>query len=97
MRAGRSVSAMATTALGDTGEFRHAGRPAKGTGPRVLSFNEAVERLAETTGRRIRYICVSTERHAALVVEHDVPDEVLVRLTRVLTKLLDGRDAGLTG
>ena len=63
------------------------------SGPRPLSFAEAVEDLAEATGRTTRYVRGSTERHAALLVEQDVPEEVVVRLTRVLTELLDGRNA----
>jgi hypothetical protein len=48
------------------------------------------------TGRRIRYLPVSTERDAALLSTQDVPEEVVARLTRVLTELLDGRNARLT-
>ena len=69
----------------------HAGRIHAATEPRPLSFAEAVEALAAATGRSIRYVRVPTERDAALIAEQDVPEEVVVRLTRVLNELLDGR------
>jgi hypothetical protein len=59
-------------------------------------FAEAVEELAEATGLRIRYVRVSSERDAALLAGHDVPEELVVRLRRVIDRLVDGRDARLT-
>jgi uncharacterized protein YbjT (DUF2867 family) len=73
----------------------HAGRIYEASEPRPLSFAGAVEELAAATGRSIRYLRVSTERDAALIAEQNVPEEVVVRLTRVLTELLDGRGRGL--
>jgi hypothetical protein len=57
-------------------------------------FDTAVEQLAAATGRRIRHVRVSTGRCAALLADHDVPDEVVVRLTRVLATLVDSDVAG---
>jgi uncharacterized protein YbjT (DUF2867 family) len=74
-------------------EDGHAGRIHEATGPRQLSIAGAVEDLAEATGRTIRYVRVSTERYAALLAEQDVPEEVVVRLRRVIDKLVDGRNA----
>jgi uncharacterized protein YbjT (DUF2867 family) len=71
----------------------HAGRPNEAAVPRIASFDEAVEQLAEATGRRVRFVRISAERCAALLADHDVPDEVVVRLTRVLATLLDGGNA----
>jgi uncharacterized protein YbjT (DUF2867 family) len=81
------------TMLTDDG---HAGRPDEAAGPRISTFDGAVERLAEATGRRISYVRVSTERAAALLADHDVPDEVVARLTRVLATLLDSGNVRLT-
>ena len=94
MRAERSVSAVVTPALRVSGEIRGRdasapGRPDEAAGPRMSSFGEAVEQLAHATGLRIRYVRVSTGRCAAVLADRDVPDEVVVRLTRVLATLLD--------
>jgi uncharacterized protein YbjT (DUF2867 family) len=78
-------------------EDGHAGRIYEATGPRLLTFAEAVEELAEATGRTIRYVPVSAEHYAALLAQHELPEEVVTRLTRVFTELLDGRNARLAG
>jgi uncharacterized protein YbjT (DUF2867 family) len=83
------IAEMGDAVLTDAG---HAGRIFEATAPRPMSFAEAVEELAAATGRRIRYVRVSTEREAALIAEPDVPEEVVVRLTRVLNELLAWRD-----
>lgn len=75
----------------------HGCRIYEATGPRLLTFAEAVEELAEATGRSIRYVRVSAERYAALLAEQSVPDEVVAHATRLFTELLDGRNAHLTG
>jgi uncharacterized protein YbjT (DUF2867 family) len=72
-------------------EDDHAGRAYAATGPRPMSFVDALEELAESTGLRIRYARASSERNAALLAGHDVRDELVVRLMRVIDKLLDGR------
>jgi hypothetical protein len=81
------------TMLTDDG---HAGRPDEAAGPRISMFDPAVEKLAEATGRRVSYVRVSTEHAAALLAEHDVPDEVVARLTRVVATLLDSGSVRLT-
>jgi uncharacterized protein YbjT (DUF2867 family) len=67
----------------------HRGRIDAGKGPRRLSFAEAVEDLADVTGRRLRYVRVSSEHCAALVAARDVPDGVVARLTRVIDELFE--------
>jgi hypothetical protein len=74
----------------------HADTPIDAAGRRNSSFGEAVEHLAEAMGRRISYVSVTAERCAALLADHDVPDELVVRLTRVLATLLDGDNARRT-
>jgi uncharacterized protein YbjT (DUF2867 family) len=63
------------------------------TGPRLLTFAEAVEELAAAMGREIRYVQVTPRRYGALLAEQDVPEEVVARLMRVFGELLDGRNA----
>lgn len=75
--------------LTDDGHARHS---YEATGAPELSFADGVEELAEATGRRIRYMRASTERYATLLAGQDVPEEVVVRLRRVIDKLVDGRN-----
>jgi hypothetical protein len=74
-------------------EIRGAPSIREATEPRLTSFSEAVEELAVATGRTIRAMRISSERCAALLVGQDVPEEVVVRLRRVVSELLDGRHA----
>jgi uncharacterized protein YbjT (DUF2867 family) len=63
------------------------------TGPRLLTFAEAVEELAAAMGREIRYVQVTPRRYGALLAEQDVPEEIVARLMRLFGELLDGRNA----
>jgi uncharacterized protein YbjT (DUF2867 family) len=76
-------------------EDRHAGRVYEVTGPRLLTFAEAVEELAEAAGREIRYARVTMERYAPLLAEHGVPVEFAWVLTHLFVEVLDGRTAYL--
>jgi hypothetical protein len=71
----------------------HTGRICEPTGPWRSPFAAAADELAVVTGRRIRHLRVSTKRDAALLSTQEVPEEVVARLTRVLTELHDGRNA----
>ena len=68
---------------------RHGGRIDAGQGPRRVSFGDAVEELADATGRRLRYMRVSSEHGAALLAAQDVPDSVVARLARVIDELVE--------
>jgi uncharacterized protein YbjT (DUF2867 family) len=85
-----NIADMVGAVLTDDG---HAEPSIDAAGRQNSSFDEAVERLAEATGRRIRYVRVSTERCAALLADHDVPDEDFAPLARVLVTLLGGGNA----
>jgi uncharacterized protein YbjT (DUF2867 family) len=66
------------------------------TGPRLLTFAEAVDELAEATGREIAYRCVSIEEYPALLAEQRVPVVFATLLTYLFGEVLDGRNAYLT-
>jgi uncharacterized protein YbjT (DUF2867 family) len=68
------------------------GRIDTGEGPRRLSFAETVEELAGVTGRRLRYMSVSSEHCTALLAARDVPDGVVARLTRVIDELFQSEN-----
>jgi len=86
------IADVAVAALTEDG---HVGELYELTGPRLLTFADAVEEIAQATGRKIRYVPVSVEEHAAAATEHDVPAEVVDLLTYLFTEVLDGRNASL--
>ena len=77
-------------------EDRHAGQLYEVTGPRLLTFAEAVREIAEAAGREIRFVSVTTEQYASVLAEDGVPEEVVSQLVYLFTEVLDGRNAHVT-
>jgi uncharacterized protein YbjT (DUF2867 family) len=86
------IADVAVAALTDD---RHIGEVYELTGPRLLTFAEAVAEVAEANGREISYVPVSIEEFAAAAVEQGVPSEWIELLTYVFGEILDGRNAHL--
>jgi uncharacterized protein YbjT (DUF2867 family) len=87
------VADVAATALSEDG---HVGQVYELTGPRLLTFEEAVGEIAAATGREIRYVPVSIEEYAAAARQYGVPDDVVEFLRYLFGEVLDGRNASLT-
>jgi len=87
------IAEVAVAALTEPG---HVGQLYELTGPRLLTFGEAVEEIARASGRPVRYVPISAERYAALLAEQEVPDDVVALLMYLFTTVLDGRNAYLT-
>jgi uncharacterized protein YbjT (DUF2867 family) len=87
---------IADVAVAAVTEDGHAGQIYELTGPRLLSFAEAIGEIAGATGRKIRYMPVSVEEYASMLSEQDVPTEFIRLLTYLFSEVLDGRNAYLT-
>jgi uncharacterized protein YbjT (DUF2867 family) len=87
------IADVAVAALTEDG---HVGQLYELTGPRLLTFAEAVEEIARATGREIRYVQVSTEQYFSALAEQGIPDEFAWLLRYLFTTVLDGRNAHLT-
>jgi uncharacterized protein YbjT (DUF2867 family) len=86
------IADVAVAALTDD---RHIGELYELTGPRLLTFAEAVDEIARAAGREIRYVPISIEGFAAAASAAGVPGEVVDLLTYVFGEVLDGRNAHL--
>ncbi len=75
---------------------RHVGQLYELTGPRLLTFSEAVGEIARATRREIRYVPVPMDQYEALLVEHQVPADFVWLIKYLFTEVLDGRNASLT-
>ena len=75
---------------------RHAGRLYELTGPRLLSFADAVAEISRVCGRSIQYVPLSVPEYAAGLTAQGVPDAVVELLSYLFTEVLDGRNAQLT-
>jgi uncharacterized protein YbjT (DUF2867 family) len=87
------IADVAVAALTDDG---HIGELYELTGPRLLTFSDAVGEIAKATGRDIPYQPVSIDEHAAAARDQGVPGEVIGLLTYLFSEVLDGRNAHVT-
>jgi uncharacterized protein YbjT (DUF2867 family) len=87
------IADVAVAALTDE---RHVGETYELTGPRSLTFAEAVAEIAAATGREIAYVPISVDEFAAGAAEHGVPDELVELLKYLFTEVFDGRNAHTT-
>ena len=86
------IADVAVEALTDD---RHIGALYELTGPRLLTFAEAVEEISRAARRPVRYRPISVEEHAANAAAQGVPGEVVGLLTYLFSEVLDGRNAHL--
>lgn len=87
---------IAEVAVAALTEGRHVDQLYELTGPRLLTFAEAVGEIAKATGREIRYVQVSPEEYASALAEADLPAEFVWLVNYLFTTVLDGRNAHLT-
>ncbi|WP_420155091.1 NAD(P)H-binding protein [Siphonobacter sp.] len=75
---------------------QHTGRVYELTGPRLLTFAEAVQTIARYTDRSITYETVPLELYLAALQEQGTPSELVALLAYLFSEVLDGRNASLT-
>jgi uncharacterized protein YbjT (DUF2867 family) len=84
------IADVAVAALTEEG---HVGELYELTGPRLLTFAEAVAEISQAAGREIRYVPVSVEEFTAAAAEQGVPSEITDLLRYLFSEVLDGRNA----
>jgi uncharacterized protein YbjT (DUF2867 family) len=87
------IADVATAVLTDD---RHVGEVYELTGPRLLTFADAVATIAEATGRGIEYHQVPSEDFAEFLLAEGVPAEDADFLVYLFDTVLDGRNAYVT-
>jgi uncharacterized protein YbjT (DUF2867 family) len=86
---------IADVAVAALSEDWHAGEVYELTGPRLLTFAEAIAEIGAATGREIRLVPVSVEEYASALYQEHVPAEFVSLLTYLFSDVLDGRNAHL--
>ena len=86
------IADVAVAALTEDG---HAEQLYELTGPRLLTFADAVAEIAEAASREIRFIPLSLAEYTAALADQ-VPEEFVSLLTYLFTEVLDGRNSSLT-
>ncbi len=86
------IADVVTAALTDD---RHIGKAYELTGPRAITFSQAVAEISTALGRPISYTQISGEDFAAGMRSVGVPDDVIHLLGELFTMTLDGRNCAV--
>jgi uncharacterized protein YbjT (DUF2867 family) len=87
------IADVAVAALTDD---RHIGQTYELTGPRLLTFADAVGEIAATTGRGVRCVQITPEEFRAGIAAAGLPDDLVWLLDELFTHVLDGRNEYLS-
>lgn len=87
------IAEIAVAALTDP---RHIGQLYEVTGPRLLTFRDAVAEIAHARGQPIAYRELPVAEYAALMEAQGVPADYVGLVSYLFTTVLDGRNAHLT-
>jgi uncharacterized protein YbjT (DUF2867 family) len=83
------IADVAVAALTEEG---HSKKVYEVTGPRLLTFEEAVAEIARATGRHIKYEQVPMKGYADLLLEYGLPKDLIWLVTYLFSEVLDGRN-----
>jgi len=83
------IADVVTAALTDA---RHIGKLYEVTGPRAITFSQAVAEISKAVGRQIRYTQISSAAFAEGMRGIGVPDDVIHLLDELFAVTLDGRN-----
>lgn len=86
------IADVAVAALTEQG---HDGQLYELTGPRLVSYSQAVDEIACATGRDIKFIQVTPEQYAGELRAAHVPQEFIDFILYLFTEVMDGRNAQL--
>lgn len=87
------VAEIALAALTDP---RHIGQLYEVTGPRLLTFKDAVAEIARAAGRPIAYRRIPMDEYVAMLKQYGVPAEYIGLVSYLFGTVLDGRNARMT-
>jgi uncharacterized protein YbjT (DUF2867 family) len=90
------VEDIADVAVAALTEDGHAGQLYEVTGPRMLTFAEAVGEIAKATGRPITFTEIPVEDYAAGMAAEGVPPDLIEIVVYLFSTILDGRNSSLT-
>ncbi|MFJ2830045.1 NAD(P)H-binding protein [Streptomyces sp. NPDC087263] len=83
---------VAALASGD----RYIGQELALSGPRLLTFRDAVAEISKATGSELRYVPVTARQYGDILAGFGVPPQEVELLVEIFEGLLDGRNAHLS-
>jgi uncharacterized protein YbjT (DUF2867 family) len=87
------IADVAVAALTEDG---HDGQIYEVTGPRLLTFADAVHEIATATKRDVRYVEVPLEAFENALADQGLPVDAVQLMTYLFTTVMDGRNEHLT-
>jgi uncharacterized protein YbjT (DUF2867 family) len=87
------IADAAVAALTDN---KHIGELYELTGPKLLTFAEAIGEIARASGREIRYVQISMDDYVAALEQAQLPADLIALIKYLFTEVLDGRNAYVT-
>lgn len=70
---------------------RHVGQLYELTGPRLLSFRDAVAEIGAAAGRNITFVSVPIEDYTAMLTEYGLPQDFIWLLNHLFTEVLGSK------
>lgn len=77
-------------------EEKHNGQTYELTGPRLLTFGEAISEIAKATDREIAFQPLSLEEYIQMLREYQVPEDHIWLVNYLFEHVLDGRNSSIT-
>jgi uncharacterized protein YbjT (DUF2867 family) len=74
----------------------HIGQLYEVTGPRLMTFADAITEIGAACGRDIRFVEVSSEEYETVLKQHQLPEDLVWLIMYLFTTVLDGRNEHLT-
>jgi uncharacterized protein YbjT (DUF2867 family) len=87
------IADVAVAALTEDG---HVGQLYELTGPRMLTFKQAIAEIGQAAGRELHFKSVSMEAFTQMLTEQGNPADIVDFLGYLFSEVLDGRNAYLT-
>lgn len=86
------VDDIAEVAVATMTQDGHNGKLYEVTGPRLLTFKDAVAEIAKATGKPIEFQQVTMDEYASVMAEYNLPGDIVWLITYLFTEVLDGRN-----
>lgn len=87
------IAEVVTAALLDD---KHNGQTYELTGPRLLTFKEVVNEIAEVSGRNITFQPLALDEYTQMLKEYQVPEDHIWLINYLFEQVLDGRNSSIT-
>ena len=77
-------------------EEKHNGKVYELTGPRLLTFRQVIEEIAQASKRSIHYHSISLEAYQNMLREYQIPEDFIWLIGYLFSEVLDGRNSSIT-